>query len=49
LGRNIKSIIYNRDCHADNFFPRSYDLSNQIEFENWVEDFKFSKAESLIK
>lgn len=34
---------------ADRFYPRCFDLGDQVDFENFVENFKYSFAESVVK
>jgi tubulin monoglycylase TTLL3/8 len=34
---------------VDRFYPRCFDLGDQVDFENFVENFKFGFAESVAK
>ena len=34
---------------GDKFYPRCFDLGDQVDFENFIENFKFSFAESCAK
>ena len=33
----------------DEFYPRCYDLDDANEFEDFIEEFKFTRAEAIIK
>lgn len=33
----------------DEFYPRCYDLYDVAEFEDWIEEFKFSKVVAILK
>jgi hypothetical protein len=33
----------------DEFYPRCYDLYDSLEFEDWIEEFKFSKIVAILK
>jgi tubulin monoglycylase TTLL3/8 len=47
LSRNLKNLI-NKDIDIDNFFPKCYDLYDQQDFEDFIEEFKFSFAVSQL-
>jgi len=50
LCRNIKNLAFAEsylDYHS--FYPRCFDLSDPLEFEDFIEEFKYSYAESLLK
>lgn len=32
-----------------NFYPRCYDLTDEVEFEDFIEEFKFTYAEGFLK
>ena len=49
LCRNIRNLIWSRGEDVDMFFPRCFDLNDLSEFDDFVEDFKFSEAEKLLK
>ena len=49
LCKNIRSIILNHNVDIDAFYPRCYDLEDKLDFADFVEDFKFQKAEALLK
>lgn len=48
LMRNIRSLIY-RGIDIDSFFPRCYDLGERVDFEDFLDDYKLSKAISILK
>ena len=48
--RNLKNLIGSGDSiDIDEFYPRCYDLEDVNEFEDFIEEFKFTKAEGIIK
>jgi len=49
LCKNMRSLILRQNVDIDTFYPRCYDLEDKLEFEDFIEDFKFQKAESLLK
>lgn len=49
ITRRLRSLPINYNIDIDRFYPRCYDLGDQYEFENFVEGFKFSFAESVAK
>ncbi|KRX07850.1 hypothetical protein PPERSA_10134 [Pseudocohnilembus persalinus] len=48
LARNLTNLIHleNKDPHK--FYPRCFDIIDSVELEDFIEEFKFSKAESLV-
>lgn len=46
---NLRNLKWVRDINIDTFFPRCYDVSEMNDFEDFVEDFKITKAESILK
>lgn len=47
LSRVLKNLIKkNKDIYK--FFPVCYDLYDQTDFEDFLEEFKFSKAISIL-
>ncbi|KRX02895.1 hypothetical protein PPERSA_04098 [Pseudocohnilembus persalinus] len=48
LCRNLKTLIYD-NIDVDRFFPRCYDLADQNQFDDWLEDYKFTKNECVLK
>lgn len=49
LARRLKTLILQYGIDIDRFYPRCFDLGDQVDFENFVENFKFSFAESCAK
>jgi tubulin monoglycylase TTLL3/8 len=48
LQKNLRNMVY-KNIDIDNFYPRSYELSERNDFEDFLEDFKTMKAVALIK
>jgi hypothetical protein len=48
LLKNIKNLYY-KGVNIDNFFPRSYELCEKNDLEDFIEDFKTNKAISILK
>jgi tubulin monoglycylase TTLL3/8 len=48
LCRSLRSLIFQEDCDIDSWYPRCYDLGDFTDFEDFIEDFKITKAESII-
>ena len=44
LCQNLKSLIWTDDIDVDKFYPKSYNLSDPIAFEDFVEEFKISQV-----
>lgn len=49
LCRNIRNLIWHQQEDIDAFYPRCFDLNDLNDFEDFVEDFKFSEAEKILK
>jgi tubulin monoglycylase TTLL3/8 len=49
ITRRLKTLIIHYGIDIDKFYPRCFDLGDQTDFENFVENFKFSFAESVAK
>jgi hypothetical protein len=49
LLKSLRGLRWNADCDEDTFFPRAYDLSDPAQKEDWVDDFKFCAATSVIE
>ena len=47
LLKNIRSLYFMKVC-PDDFYPRAYDLGEKQDVEDFIEDFKTSKAISLL-
>ena len=48
LLKNIKNLYY-KGVNLDNFFPRSYEICEKNDLEDFIEDFKTNKAISILK
>ena len=48
LLKNVRNLYYMNVC-PDDFYPRAYDLSEKQDVEDFIEDFKTSKAISLLR
>jgi tubulin monoglycylase TTLL3/8 len=49
LARNLRTLILGHNIDIDKFFPRCYDLGDQPDFENFVENFKIGFAETVVR
>eukprot|EP01022_Parablepharisma_sp_SALTPOND_P019154 TRINITY_DN3239_c0_g2_i1.p1 TRINITY_DN3239_c0_g2~~TRINITY_DN3239_c0_g2_i1.p1 ORF type:complete len:671 (+),score=38.95 TRINITY_DN3239_c0_g2_i1:2947-4959(+) len=45
---NLRNLIWTHNVDCDRFFPRAFDLSNN-DFKSFIEEFKLSKAETVLK
>ena len=48
LLKNIRNLYYMNVC-PDDFYPRAYDLGDKQDVEDFIEDFKTSKAIALLR
>ena len=48
LLKNLRNLYYLNIC-PDDFYPRAYDISEKQDIEDFIEDFKVSKAISLLR
>ena len=48
LLKNIRNLYY-LNVYPDDFYPRAYELSEKQDIEDFIEDFKVSKAISLLR
>ena len=48
LLKNIRNLYFMNVC-PDDFYPRAYDLSDKQDIEDFIEDFKTSKAMALLR
>ncbi|KAL4504141.1 hypothetical protein ABPG72_020979 [Tetrahymena utriculariae] len=48
LARNLRTLIHSENMDVYKFFPRCFDLGDVQEFEDFIENFKVAKAESLV-
>ena len=49
LARNIRNLIWFNNEDVDNFYPRCYDLNDLAEFDDFIEDFKYTGVNLLFK
>ena len=47
ITRRLRTLILGHLIDVDRFYPRCFDLGDQVDFENFVENFKFTFAESV--
>jgi tubulin monoglycylase TTLL3/8 len=48
LANNLKRLIF-KNIEVDNFFPRCFELSDKMDYDDFVEDFKTSFVISVLK
>jgi tubulin monoglycylase TTLL3/8 len=49
LCKSLRSMIYNHGVDVFDFYPRCYDLSDLSDFENFLENYKLTYCESILK
>lgn len=49
ITRRLKTLYLSHGIDIDKFYPRCYDLADLVDFENFIEDFKFGFAETVVK
>jgi hypothetical protein len=49
LSKNLRNLKWFRNVNIETFYPRCYDLSDINDVEDFSEDFKITKAESILK
>ena len=49
ISRSLRNLIWFNNVDIDAFYPRCYDCNDESEFEDFLEDFKTTKAESILK
>lgn len=49
LNINLRSCIWHAGASDEEFYPRAFDLSEPAERADFVSDFKFSKAQSILR
>jgi tubulin monoglycylase TTLL3/8 len=49
LCRNLRNLVWFNNVDIDAIYPRCYDLSDEKDYEDFIEMFKFNKAESILK
>lgn len=48
LLRNLRNLISQRNLDLDSFFPRAYDLDDQHDLDDFVEDFRLSHIRAFL-
>eukprot|EP00826_Nyctotherus_ovalis_P045462 TRINITY_DN5037_c0_g4_i2.p1 TRINITY_DN5037_c0_g4~~TRINITY_DN5037_c0_g4_i2.p1 ORF type:complete len:391 (+),score=56.65 TRINITY_DN5037_c0_g4_i2:47-1219(+) len=48
LLHNLRNLVWTHSVDCDTFFPKAFDLSNN-DCDNFIEEFKLSKAEAVLK
>jgi len=49
LTHSLKNLIWFNNIDVDTFYPRCFDLGLQEELDDWVSDFKATKAQCYLK
>jgi tubulin monoglycylase TTLL3/8 len=49
LCNSLKNLVWHSSLPKDEFFPRCYNLTDMAELEEFKEDFRATKAESILK
>lgn len=49
LIKSLQSLVWTADVEANDIIPRGYDLSNNLEMQAFLDDFRSQKAESVLK
>jgi len=49
LCRNLRNIAWFSNADMNAFYPKCYDLSDEKDYEDFIEEFKYNKAESILK
>jgi len=49
LCKNLKNLVWSSNVDIDEIYPRCYDLSEEKDYGDFLEQFKFNKAESVLK
>jgi tubulin monoglycylase TTLL3/8 len=49
LTRRLRTLTLGFGVDPDKFYPKCFDLGDQTDFENFVENFKLSFSESVAK
>ena len=45
----MRTLIASDDVNIDSFFARCYDLGDLQDFEDFLENYKFTKVECFLK
>ena len=48
LQKNLRNLVF-KNIDIDNFYPRSYELSERNDFEDFLEDFKTMRSIAILK
>ena len=48
LLKNLRNLYFKNVC-IDNFYPRAYDLTDKVDLEDFIEDFKTNRAICILK
>ena len=49
LCRNIRNLIWFHNIDVDAFYPRCYDLNESSDFDDFVEEYKFTMVDTLFQ
>jgi len=49
LCKSLRNLIWFENVDIDAFYPKCYDLSDVHDYEEFLEEFKKMKAESVLK
>lgn len=49
LAHTLKSLIFHENINCHEFYPRCFDLFDKTEFNDFLEDYKITEAESILK
>ena len=49
LTHSLKNLIWWSNIEIDSFFPKSFDLTENEELEDFKNEFRFNKAECIVK
>lgn len=49
LTRRLRTLPLGHGVDVDKFYPRCFDLGDQVDFENFIENFKFGFSETVAK
>lgn len=49
LCKNLRTLVYPDGIDVDTFYPRCYDLADLSQFEDWLEDYKYTRCEAFLK
>lgn len=49
LAKNLRNLVWYQNVNYNSFFPKCYDLSDVSDVINFIEEYKITKAESVLK